>query len=157
VFQQVTGKRLVEGRLRVAAGASQAGHEGPAKRVDRRSGGDLRLQVGLIHAEVGGDRGGDHPFGGEQVLERRAPRAGLEAITCMWVRCFSARKFWSATTSGRIDSAAQDLDDGGVVQPAESGSSAGKVELFCGAGEWGWVVVLARRVDDEAHVFYEDV
>jgi hypothetical protein len=33
--------------------------------------------VGLIHAEVGGDRGGDHPFGGEQVLQRTSTQGGV--------------------------------------------------------------------------------
>jgi hypothetical protein len=72
VFQQV--KRLVEGGLEVAAGASQEpGHEGSPERVDG-GGGDLWLQVGLIHAEVG-----DHPFGGEQVLERTSTQGGVGA------------------------------------------------------------------------------
>jgi hypothetical protein len=76
VFQQV--KRLVEGGLGVAAAAGQEpGHEGPAQRVDGGGGGDLGLWVGLVHAEVGGDRGGDHLLGGQQVLQPAGAQGGV--------------------------------------------------------------------------------
>src|SRR5687767_15093045 len=53
--------------------------------------------------------------------------------------------------------AAQDVDDGGVVEPAEAGAAPSEVELLGGGRQRGGVGAGAGGVGDESHVLDEDV